>query len=527
MSDTPSAPPARPTTGPLLPGRVLAGRYRLDHHLASGGMAEVWSAFDTVLDREVAVKVLLPQLAGDEAFRARFEREARASARLSHPSIVTVYDVVHDGDIAAIVLELVRGETLRRRLDQRGLLPPAEVVTIGAAVADALDAAHRAGIVHRDVKPANILLTSDGGVKVTDFGIAKATSELELTAAGTVLGTAKYVAPEQVLGREVDARTDVYSLAAVLYEAACGRPPFIADTALSTAGLRLHEQPTPPIDVRPDLPPTLSTLLLHALARSPEDRPATAASFARSLRDPDSTTVVAPAPAPAPAPPPPTAEGPASPPPGYGVPRSGQASRAPAPAGASSSRGPLVGLALIVLAMGVVLVLLGRTAAGRWLGDRLDRSGDGVTGTLVAIARVEELDPPPGDGAEHPERVANLTDGDRATSWSTETYRSRDLGGRKPGVGVVLVLDRAAELDQLGVDSPTRGWAFEVYVADGPSDDLDAWGDPVAERSGVDGSTSVDLDGRRGAAVLVWITDLGDGEPDARVEITELVLRAR
>ncbi|MBK9179930.1 MAG: serine/threonine protein kinase [Acidimicrobiales bacterium] len=515
MSDTPSAPPARPTTGPLLPGRLLADRYRLERHLASGGMAEVWSAVDTVLDREVAVKVLLPGLAGDEAFRARFEREARASARLSHPSIVAVYDVVHDGDVAAIVLELVRGETLRRRLDDGGPLPPREVVRIGAAVADALDVAHRAGIVHRDVKPANILLTPDGGVKVTDFGIAKATSELELTVAGTVLGTAKYVAPEQVLGRDVDARTDVYSLAAVLYEAACGRAPFVADTALTTAGLRLHEDPAPPLELRPGLPPGLSATLLAGLARRPEDRPPTAAAFARALRDPDSTAVVRPAPAP-----PPPAPAPPPGPPGH-VPTG------PAPVATGSRRGPLVAMALVVVAVGVVLVLLGRTAAGRWIGDRLDGSSGDVPGAPLTPARVDELDPPPGDGAEHPERVRNLVDGDEATTWATETYRSRDLGGRKAGVGIVLVLDRAAELERLDVRSPTGGWSFEVFVADGPSDDLGSWGDPVAERSGVDGDASVDLEGRRGAAVLLWITDLGDGEPDARVEIAELVLLGR
>src|SRR3954463_12314876 len=204
-------------------GRVINGRYRLDRLVASGGMAQVWDATDEVLARRVAVKVLHPHLAADESFVARFRREAVAAARLSHPSIVSIYDTCSDDGCEAIVMELVDGSTLRELLDERKWLEPGQAVTIIAEVADALETAHRGGVVHRDVKPANILLSSDGRVLVADFGIAKA-GAADLTTTNTTLGTAKYLAPEQVEGNPVDGRADVYALGVVLYETLCGRP---------------------------------------------------------------------------------------------------------------------------------------------------------------------------------------------------------------------------------------------------------------------------------------------------------------
>ncbi len=208
-----------------LTGRLIGGRYRLDRLIATGGMAQVWEATDETLARKVAVKLLHPHLAADESFVERFRREAVAAARLSHPAIVSIYDTCSDGDVEAIVMELVHGSTLREYLNEHGALEPGQAVAILAEVADALDTAHRSGVVHRDIKPANILLSTDGRVLVADFGIAKAGSDL--TATNTTLGTAKYLAPEQVEGGAVDARTDVYALGVVLYEALCGRAPFV------------------------------------------------------------------------------------------------------------------------------------------------------------------------------------------------------------------------------------------------------------------------------------------------------------
>ena len=264
-------------------GRTLAGRYRLDRHLASGGMAEVWEATDEVLGRPVAVKVLHGHLADDPALRARFHHEAVAAARLVHPSIVAIYDTCDEPGAEAIVMELVRGRTLRQFLDERGRLEPVEVVHIGAEVASALSCAHRAGIVHRDVKPANILLSDDGRVLVTDFGIAKVLDEPDLTMTSQLLGTVKYLAPEQVESGPIDARTDVYALGAVLYESTCGEAPFRADTQAALALARLHRDPQLPHDVVAGVPPMLEAVVMRALARRPDDRFATADELRTAL----------------------------------------------------------------------------------------------------------------------------------------------------------------------------------------------------------------------------------------------------
>ena len=211
----PAAPPVRP--------QRLAGRYRLDRCLAIGGMAEVWLGADEVLGRQVALKLLHPNLAHDRTFVERLQREAVAVARINHPGIVAVFDTVNDAGYEAVVMEYVPGQNLRQLLDSRGRLEIDETILLGSSLADALNAAHDAGIVHRDVKPGNVLLTPEGRVKLTDFGIATAMLAVdELSDQGILLGTAKYVAPEQVQGHLVDGRTDLYSLAIVLYECLTG-----------------------------------------------------------------------------------------------------------------------------------------------------------------------------------------------------------------------------------------------------------------------------------------------------------------
>ena len=241
------------------PGRVLGNRYELVEPLARGGMATVWIADDPVLSRRVAVKVLRADLAADDATRTRFRNEAIAAARLNHPNIVATFDTGDDDGTAYIVMELVDGTNLRHLVDEHGTLPVRDVLRIGRQIADALDAAHRAGLVHRDVKPANVLVPSterggavdgvpQGPVKVTDFGIAKAAGADDLTRTGTVMGTARYLAPEQVNGRTADARSDVYALGLLLYEMCVGHPPFGGDTEIATAMARLTT--TPAVDPR-------------------------------------------------------------------------------------------------------------------------------------------------------------------------------------------------------------------------------------------------------------------------------------
>ncbi len=262
---------------------MLGGRYHLVEPLARGGMAAVWIADDPVLSRRVAVKILREDLAANESTRARFRREAISAARLNHPNVVATYDTGDDDGTAYIVMELVNGPTVRQLLREQGRLPIREALRIGIQVADALEAAHRAGIVHRDVKPPNVLVPPAGPVKVTDFGIAKATGSDDLTRTGMVMGTARYLAPEQVNGKPTDARTDVYALGILLYEMLCGRPPFGGDTDVATAMARLTTSAPSIRAQRPNVPRSLDDLVHRCLARDPARRFASAADARTAL----------------------------------------------------------------------------------------------------------------------------------------------------------------------------------------------------------------------------------------------------
>ena len=252
-----------------LAGTTLCGRYRLDRLIGAGGMAQVWEATDAVLGRRVAVKVLHPHLAGDQAFVRRFRQEAIAAARLNDPAIVGVYDTCSDGEHEAIVMELLDATTLRQLIDERGRLDADTTLRIGLRLLDALEAAHRSGLVHRDVKPSNVLLCADGRVKIADFGIAKAEDQTELTREGSLIGTATYLAPEQLTGGDVDGRADLYSLGIVLYECLTGRVPFEGDTGAAVALARLHTTPTDPRRLRADIPPRLAGAVMKALDATP------------------------------------------------------------------------------------------------------------------------------------------------------------------------------------------------------------------------------------------------------------------
>jgi eukaryotic-like serine/threonine-protein kinase len=277
--------------------RVLGGRYVLGEVLGTGGMATVWRATDEVLGREVAVKVLSPQFAADAGFVARFEREARHAARLSHPRLVTVFDCGIDDGTAFIVMELVAGRTVRQVLDDARILPPGEAVGIAAAVCEALEVAHAAGLVHRDIKPANIVV-SGGAVKVLDFGIARADGSAGGTRTVGVLGTAAYLSPEQACGRPAGPQSDLYSLGCVLFEMLAGSPPFTADSAVGLAYRHVHDDPGPPSARRPGVPAPLDLVTAQLLAKDPAARPPGAAAARAGLLaalNPD-TTAMLPAP---------------------------------------------------------------------------------------------------------------------------------------------------------------------------------------------------------------------------------------
>lgn len=531
-----------PVTGDSPPQRVLAGRYRLESEIARGGMATVWRATDTVLGRAVAVKMLHPHLAADPSFVARFRQEAVAAARLAHHSIVAIYDTCSTDDGEAIVMELVEGATLRELLDQRGRLDVTTAVEITAKVADALDAAHRAGVVHRDVKPANILLCDDRRVKVADFGIAKAVNQSDLTQQGLMVGTARYLAPEQVEGAPVDGRADVYALGVVLYECLCGRTPFVADNDAAVALARLHTHPLRPRQIRADVPRPVEAVVMRALARQRDDRFASAADLRTALlgalrAPPDDPTTFTTGPYAG-------GSGSYADPPGTQVGRAPQhtSAGAPSPAAqaptfAQSERRWLVPALFVVLvaaALGLAGVLLGQTGLGRDLLERArsavgieddEPTDDSVPGGPLVLVAATDFDPEgTGSPGENPEDTANVLDGDPATTWRTEGYNAADFGGSKSGVGLYVAVDGGPlPLEELVVSSASEGWAASVFVADDPAD-FDDRSEPVATAAGISGDGRFDLYGTEGRYVLVWITHLGAGGDRSRVEISELTV---
>jgi Serine/threonine protein kinase len=272
---------------------MLAGRYQIGELLGRGGMADVHVGLDARLGRRVAIKLLKPSLANDPAFRTRFRQEAQAAARMAHPTIVRVFDageeIARDSSgrelqVPFIVMEHVEGRLLKDIVAE-GPLPAAEAAQIVSGILTALEYSHRAGVVHRDIKPGNVMVTSTGQVKVMDFGIARAISDSSATIAQTsaILGTAQYFSPEQARGEAVDARTDLYSTGVVLYELLTGRPPFQGETAVATAYQHVSEAPTPPSRVNPAVSPALDAVVLHALAKDRFERFQSASDFKRDL----------------------------------------------------------------------------------------------------------------------------------------------------------------------------------------------------------------------------------------------------
>ncbi len=281
------------TSGPS-EGRILGGRYQLGEVIGRGGMADVHAGYDTRLNRQVAIKLLRPELARDSGFLSRFRREAQSAARLSDPSIVAVYDTAEetttDGNGTTvqqpyIVMERLQGETLRERLSREGPMPPAEAARITERVLQALAVSHRSGIAHRDIKPANVMLTDTGEVKVMDFGIARAVADSAATMTQTqaIMGTAQYLSPEQAQGQQVDERTDLYSAGCLLFELLTGRAPFHGDTAVALAYQHVGEQPEPPSRLRDGIPAAYDAVVLHAMEKDRDDRYQSALDFQADL----------------------------------------------------------------------------------------------------------------------------------------------------------------------------------------------------------------------------------------------------
>lgn len=532
------------------PSPLLGGRYRLERQLAQGGMAEVWVATDTLLSRRVAIKLLKPHLAQDPVVAERFRREAIAVAGLSHPNIVAVHDTVDDGGRQAVVMQYVAGKSLRQLLDEQRKLGPDLTIHIGTAVASALDAAHRAGLVHRDVKPGNILLTPDGRVLLADFGIAKAIDSgdgHDLTSDNIMMGTAKYLSPEQVRGRRLDGRADLYSLGLVLYECLAGRVPFLGETDADTALARLQRDPTDLGRLRPTLPRGLVELIHQLLEREPEERPESGAvvrsTLSRVLSGADERTTANPRPAPRTAgrtAPRPAARGtagtttrdatPAIP----GEPlASGEArasgDRTPPSVGpprAAPAKGLQQRWAPSLLVVGALLVAAVVAAVLLWVnldgdsGSSADTTGapagpdDGTTepggdpppAGPATVVRWVSYDPN-GDGTENDDQLVHLTDGDTGTRWSTVCYANEYLGA-KQGVGVVAELDRATTGTVL-VDVASSPWQLRLYTSDALHPTLEAWGPYTSSDFGNDPRQVSWQVTEPAQYLLIWMTQLG------------------
>ena len=267
-----------------MPGRMLSGRYQVQDKIGTGGMATVYRGQDQVLGRTVAIKMMLPQYANDPSFAARFKQEAQAAAALSSPYIVSIYDWGKDGESYYIVMEYLRGTDLKSGIRKHGALDSRKVAQIGSQIAQALSVAHRHDIIHRDIKPQNIMVQPDGNIKVMDFGIARAKNS-SLTTDNSVLGTAHYVSPEQSTGKPLGPTTDIYSLGIVMYEAATGRVPFVGDDAISVAMKQVNEAPQPPSLINPNVDPALEAIILRCMEKNPADRYQSADELARALRD--------------------------------------------------------------------------------------------------------------------------------------------------------------------------------------------------------------------------------------------------
>lgn len=469
-------------------GTVLSGRYKLEAKLGSGGMSTVYLAKDATLDRAVAVKVMHREMSEQADQLERFRQEARAVAKLSHPNVVAVIDAGEDSGHPYIVFEYVEGETLKQRVARVGALDTQEALAYAIEIARGLTVAHARNMVHRDIKPQNVLIDAEGRAKLTDFGISRQLEQDGMTATGRVLGTTDYVAPEQAMGHPVDPRSDIYSLGVVLYEMLVGQVPFHADSQVGVAMKHVNEDLPDVQQRRPEISAATALVVERATAKDPAERYQEVGEMIDDL----STALEV------------------------------EAARAGSTTGEATSvldavpppkrklsgpgRRSWLGIALLVLVAAGALVAVKIIGDGGGGGGALKNKG-----SVVALASATDFDPL-GDGEEDPAAVGFAVDGNpTGTAWTSEHYDTADFAGTKsgedPGVGLYVTAKSAAKPSEMVVRG-APGWDAEIYAAaSGPPEELEGWGEPVGAIANAGKTAEIQLDVPTPSKYfLIWFT---------------------
>src|SRR4051812_49331888 len=490
-------------------GTLISDRFRLEEKIGAGGMSTVYRAFDPTLERWVAIKLMHRDISTDPDQLERFRREARAVASLNHPNIVTVIDAGEDDGAPYIVFEYVPGETLKERIRSIGRLPVPEAVAYAIEIGRALSCAHSNKLVHRDVKPQNVLIDPDGRAKVTDFGIARSLESKGLTATGRVLGTTDYVSPEQAMGEDVDERSDVYSLGVVLYEMLTGEVPFQAETQVGVAMKHVNE-PMPDVQAkRPEVSASVAAVVDRATTKDPRDRYGTVAEMVRDL---EQTLEV-------------------------------EAARRGGTSGEATSvldsvpkaqrrlarrrriSGPGIALAIVLIALAAAAVIF---ASRLDLGDNGGPSARTTSEVRLPSDAASEFDPPPGDERETGTEQLAIDSNPTGTAWSTEHYDTPDFGGLKDGVGLAIDAGNSVAAKSMVIRALTPGYDAQVYEVSGsPPSSLSGWGRAVANISNGGESETVTLPGKAAQSFLIWITKAPSAKDDVgryQMEISDVRL---
>ena len=498
-------------------GTTLSGRYRLEAKLGSGGMSTVYLAKDETLDRPVAVKVMHREMSEQEDQLERFRQEARAVAKISHPNVVAVIDAGEDGGYPYIVFEYVEGETLKARINRVGALDTQEALAYTIEIARGLTVAHARKMIHRDIKPQNVLIDAEGRAKLTDFGISRQLEKDGLTATGRVLGTTDYVAPEQAMGRGADQRSDIYSLGVVLFEMLTGHVPFQADSQVGVAMKHVNEE-LPDVQAdRPELSAATALVVERATAKDPTKR---YAEIGEMIDDLSTALEVEAARA--------------------GSTTTGEATsvlEAVPPAQRKLSgraRWSWAAIAVVVAIAVAALVVTQLIGSGNTpiVGKNNDKESKQATGSPVALESATAYDP---EGDEHEEGALakNAIDGSSESVWTTEHYDSETFEGTKtgpdPGVGIYVTAKADATPETMVIHSPTPGWDAQIFAApSGPPDEIEEWGEQIGEVEDAGKEEEVQLHlGKAAKYFLVWFTKASpasDQEGRYQVEISDIKL---